>query len=260
MNRKLIFILTLLAAITAGRGMAAVATNSTAATNAPAAKDTPAVKETPEKTAAPAASSSGKLDFDSFKLVWQRNIFDMSRTGRIGPKSAPRKVIVDEFTLLGTINSGPYAIFEGSSSEYQKNVKAGDKIGGFKVSDIGSGYVDLVSTNSKTIRMQLSTTMRREDKGPWSGPTLRNDTILADTSSGSQDSSDRSSRGDRSSKSDRSDRRLYRNSRSDRGSGMGDPGPGVSAPDAKSDNSASSNENDIIKRLMEKRAQQTKDN
>jgi hypothetical protein len=253
MNRKLIFILTLLAAMAAGRGMAAVATNSVAATNAPVTNDATT------KTAS--ASPNAKLDFDSFKLVRERNIFDMSRTGRIGPQSAPRRVIVDEFTLLGTINSGPYAIFEGSGSEYEKNVKAGDKIGSFKVSDIGSGYVDLVSTNGKTIRMGLSTTMRREDKGPWSGPTMRDDTILADSSSSS--SRDTSDRSDRSS---RSDRRLYRNSRSDRGggsnsaAGMGDAGPGASTPDSKSDNSASSNENDIVKRLMERRAKESKDN
>lgn len=260
-------------AMAAGRGVAAVATNSAtvtnaATTNAPAVKETPVVKDTPVKTATVSVGSDTKLDFDFFKLVRERNIFDMSRTGRIGTRSVPKRVIVDDFTLVGTMSyeKGLYAFFDGSSSEFRQNgLKPGDKIAGYKIAAIGNDYVDLLSTNSKTIRMGLSTSMRREDKGPWSGPTLRNDTVIADSgSSSSRDTSDRSDRSDRSSRgdrSDRSDRRLYRNRGGGSTSGgMGDPGPGTSNTDSKADSSASSNESDIVKRLMEKRAKETKDN
>ncbi len=266
MNRNFILILTLLAAMAAQRCGAAVSTNAAPATNAVLSNATPA---------APASEfnrNNGKTDFDSFKLVRERNIFDMSRTGRIGPRSAPRVVHVDDFTLVGTMSyeKGLYAFFDGSSSEYRQTRKADDKIADFKITKIANDYVELQNTNGKSIKMGMGATIRREDKGPWLPPSIRSDVMLADSGSSNRDSgrSSRSSRSDRSdsSSSDRSDRRLYRNSRGDRtGSGsttsmMGDPGPGAAE---KSDTSSSSNsggsESDVIKRLMERRAQQKGD-
>lgn len=283
MNRRFTFILMLLAAMTAGRGVAAVSTNVVPATNAAPASAAPS-NVAPAVATTEAPRSSGKIDFDSFKLVRDRNIFDMSRTGRIGPRSAPRVVHVDDFTLVGTMSyeKGLYAFFDGSSSEYRQTRKTDDKIADFKIAKIANDYVELANTNGKTIKMGMGATIRREDKGPWLPPVVRNDVALADSGSSNHDSSrsDRSRRSDRSSRSDssgsdsnttdssgssRSDRRLYRNFRGDRpaGSGssssmMGDPGPGQKSDSASSSNSGGS-EADVIKRLMEKRAQQKGD-
>jgi hypothetical protein len=117
--------------------------------------------------------------------------------------------------------------------------------------------VDLLSTNSKTIRMKMGTTVRRENNGPWSAPTVRSDAMLADTGSSNRDTSNRSDRSDRSSRSssDRSDRRLYSRSRNNGSNGGSDTGSPAS--DTKIDSSSSSNsDSDIAKKLMERRAKQ----
>jgi hypothetical protein len=247
MNRKFAFILMLLAAATAGPAGAAPVTNSAPATSA---------------AAAPApVKADAKMDFDSFHLITQRNIFDMSRTGRIGVKYQAPPVKVDDFSLVGTMSyeKGQYAFFDGNSSEFRQNLKPAETIGGFKITTIGPDYVELQSTNNKTVKMLVGWGMRREDNGPWSEPTMSSDTSFADSGSSNRDTVDRSDRSGRNDRgSGRSDRRLYRNSRGDRSSasGMGDPGPGA---DQNSNGSSGGSESDVIKRLMEKRAKEVKD-
>ena len=43
--------------------------------------------------------ADGKIDFQSFRLITERNIFDMSRTGARLRNPAARRVKVDYFTL-----------------------------------------------------------------------------------------------------------------------------------------------------------------
>ncbi len=88
---------------------------------------------------------------------------------------------------------GQYAFFEGSSSAYRQTCKPAESIAGYKITAIGSDYVELQATNSKAIKMAVGTTIRREDNGPWSAPSARSETVFVDT--GSRDSgSSRSSK------------------------------------------------------------------
>jgi hypothetical protein len=75
---------------------------------------------------------------------------------------------VDSFGLVGTMSyeKGPFAFFDGTSSEYRKALKRDDGIAGFKVADIEPAYVKLASPSNE-IELAVGMEMRREDKGEW---------------------------------------------------------------------------------------------
>jgi hypothetical protein len=132
-----------------------------------------------ETTNAPAATSStntiNRNDFSSFKIIGDRNIFSANRSGRVtrGPTRKPTKV--DTFTLVGTVDSskGLFAIFDGSSSSLSKTVKVGDTFSGFKITDIELDHVTIATTNNTPTVLHVGSGMRRVDEGDWtasSGP------------------------------------------------------------------------------------------
>jgi hypothetical protein len=207
-------------------------------------------------------SADGKLDFQSFHLITDRNIFDMSRTGiRIRDK-AVHQVKVEEFTLNGIMSyeKGQYAFFAVSWLGSEQTHKIADMIADYKITAIGSDYVELRATNeSKVVKMPAGTTIRREDNGPWSAPTVRSETVFADSGSSSSEEDNRGSREQRGSRSDRGSRadRSSRSSRGQRGAGTDTGTPSTS--DQPADTSSGGSAEDVIKRLMEKRAREVKD-
>ena len=107
--------------------------------------------------------------------------------------------------------------------------------------------MELQTTNNKTIKMAVGTTIRREDNGPWSAPIVQSESF-ADTGS-----SDRE-RGDRGDRKDRGER----GSRGDKSSNTYPDLP--PAAEIKSDAaSGGGSEDEVIKRLMQKRAKEVKD-
>jgi hypothetical protein len=89
----------------------------------------------------PATNSSSGLDFSTFKIITDRNIFNPRRSARSVTRSETRRTStpkVDSFALVGTMSyeKGPFAFFEGSQSEYRKALKPEDTIAGFKVAEI----------------------------------------------------------------------------------------------------------------------------
>ena len=218
MKRIFPHILILTLAFATSRAGAADSTNVAAAKPAPVKADT-------------------KVDFQSFHLLMERNIFDPSRSGRSRIRSAPvRQVKVDDFALLGTMSyeKGTYAFFDGNSSEYRKNCKVGETIADYKITAIESGFVKLQSTNNQTITMPVGGEMSRRDRGPWSLGTRTDVTVTA------TESSDTSTPGSKSS---------------------GSPTNAGAAPAAeqKPDSAGGSSADDVIKRLMEKRAKLVQD-
>jgi hypothetical protein len=138
-----------------------------------------ATTNTVQVTNAPAATASTNAnngtDFPSFKIIADRNIFSANRSGRIsrGPTRKPTKV--DAFTLVGTIDysKGLFAIFDGSSSSFRKTVKAGDSFAGFKIADVDLDHVTIATTNGNDTVLHVGSGMRRVDDGDWtvgSGP------------------------------------------------------------------------------------------
>ncbi len=124
--------------------------------------------------AAETNSTSG-VDFKSFQIIADRNIFDPNRRpGRpFNPQPIVRPPQTESFTLVGTMSSpqGTFAFFNGTSSDFRKTAKPGDVIAGYKVAEIAHDYVKLGAASNQTIKLPMLTQMRRQEGGPWSiGP------------------------------------------------------------------------------------------
>jgi hypothetical protein len=130
------------------------------ALNAPAASSRPA--------ATTATNAPSRLDYDSFRIVNDRNIFDPNRTSRSKGGEAPPAPKIDAFALVGTLNyeKGQFAFFDGTSSQYKKAAKAGDTIAGYTVADIETKQVKLKSAD-KELDFPIGMQLRRENEGEW---------------------------------------------------------------------------------------------
>jgi len=197
------------------------------------------------------APTSGKLDYSSFSIINERNIFNGSRSGqrmtstRSGTPS--RTVRVESFTLVGTLLSEekpPVAFFDGTSSELRKALKVGGNIAGFTVKEILQAGARM-GQGTNTIDMFVGTGMRREDEGLWKFSTASGNYASVSSgrsSSGSSAEEDRSSRYSRDAGS--RDRSYSRR-------GNGGDSPSSSSPGSAS--TSSTDPAEILKRLMEKR-------
>ena len=65
-------------------------------------------------------------DFDAFRIITDRNIFDPNRRPPRVNREAPPPA-VDSFTLTGTMSyqKGFFAVFDGTSSDYHKVLEPG---------------------------------------------------------------------------------------------------------------------------------------
>jgi hypothetical protein len=174
---------------------------------------------------APAQSTndSSTTDFSSFQVIVDRNIFNPDRYGSTG--GTPRHSSgVPTFSLAGTMTyrKGMFAFFNGTSDEYRKALQQGGSIAGYTVGKITFDSVQLQSSG-KTIDMKVGAAMRREG-GAWelSAPGEWGDLSAngTGTASGSETTSETS----------------------------------TNLPTS----SSGGEESDVLKRLMEKRAQELK--
>ncbi|MDB6057957.1 MAG: hypothetical protein JWO95_1801 [Verrucomicrobiales bacterium] len=167
-----------------------------------------ATTNTVQSTNAPAPTSTTNpatgTDFPSFKIIAQRNIFSANRSGRVasGPTRKPTKV--DTFTLVGTIDyaKGMFAIFDGSSGLFRKTLKVGDSLAGFTITDIDLDHVAIATTNGADTVLRVGTQMRRVDEGEWavgSGPAPQ---IAKATSESTDEKADAAPSGEKSDGSD----------------------------------------------------------
>jgi len=110
-----------------------------------------------------------RLDYSSFKIITDRNIFNSHRSARYTPPTETRpRARVDSFGLAGTMSyeKGSFAFFDGSSSDYRKALQINGVVAGFKVADIESAYVKLASPTNE-IELRVGMQLRREDNGEW---------------------------------------------------------------------------------------------
>jgi hypothetical protein len=122
-----------------------------------------------------AAKPSGAIrqDFDSFRIIAQRNIFNPNRSARGNGRPAggerARPARTESFTLVGTMlyESGQFAFFDSSSSSYKKVVKAGDSIAGYKLNEVTANGVKL-EAKGKTVSLSVGQKMRKPEQGEWS--------------------------------------------------------------------------------------------
>jgi len=127
-----------------------------------------------------------RVDYSTFRVVAERNIFNANRTARgvpAPPRDTRRPARVDSFGLVGTMAAEKdfaVAFFDGSSAEYRKALKADASIAGWKLGTISLQGVKLSDgTNSFDLRVGMS--LRREDEGEWK---LANGTSFAASASG----------------------------------------------------------------------------
>ena len=110
------------------------------------------------------------LDYSSFKVVVDKNIFDPNRTprGSIGPRNFLKPKSFDSLTLVGTMTyeKGTFAFFDGTSAEYKKALKLADAIAGYKLTNIAANGVKLASGTNE-LDLSIGAQLRREEDGPW---------------------------------------------------------------------------------------------
>jgi hypothetical protein len=120
----------------------------------------------------------GPADYPAFsKFVTDRNIFDPSRqphnpTTRTRTRTTTRtrtSSSAPAFTLVGTMEyeKGMFAFFSGNSAELKKALPVSQKIAGYTVTDIAYGRVRLESADKKQkLELKVGDVMR-EENGGW---------------------------------------------------------------------------------------------
>ena len=119
---------------------------------------------------AQSTNAVARPDYQSFKIITDRNIFDPNRSSRSSRTrtEGPRPARVESFALVGTMSyeNGTYAFFDGTGSSYRKAVKTGDTIAGHKVAEISADRVKL-EVNGQQIELNVGVQMRKQDEGDW---------------------------------------------------------------------------------------------
>lgn len=225
----------------------AITTNLTAVVAEPVQSPAPEIKPVP-------APAPGKLDFSSFKLVSDRNIFNGNRSGQrltaTRASTQQRSVRVESFSLVGTLlaeDKVPVAFFDGTSSELRKSLKAGGSIAGFTVQEILHAGVRLVE-GTNTLDVLVGSGLRREDEGLWKSTTIT--ASYASSSGGGYSGGNNSGGTSARARTDTGNNNSNARS-SGRNNGGGRNGSTGSSP--SSDSPPTAEVNEVLKKLMEKR-------
>lgn len=127
-----------------------------------------------QTASAQSTNAPARLSYDSFRAVSDRNIFNPNRYARgSGRTTAPRTSStpasrVESFSLVGIMayESGVFAFFDGTKSDYKLALKTDGKIGEYTVAEVTPEHVTITeSTNNITLKVGMQ--MRREDEGDW---------------------------------------------------------------------------------------------
>jgi hypothetical protein len=123
-------------------------------------------------TTAPAAPSAA-TSLESFGKISDRNIFNANRFVAVRrveepPRATRAPVIVESFSLLGTLESakGPVAFFEGSNPGHRKAAKLEETIAGCKITGIEPNRIQL-EANGKPLELRVGYMLHRENEGEW---------------------------------------------------------------------------------------------
>jgi len=118
------------------------------------------------------AATSAPLSYDSFRLITDRNIFNGNRSGQrvrsSRSSSQQRSTRVDSFALVGTLvaDGGVTAFFDGTESSFRKALKPGARIASFELVSVQPAGVRLTE-GTNVIDLKVGAGFRREDRGPW---------------------------------------------------------------------------------------------
>ena len=132
-------------------------------------------------------------DLASFKLISDRNIFNLSRTSRSargGDAEKPNVPKVDFFTLVGTLSysNRQLAFFDGSAGDYRRSVVKEELIAGYRVVEVQPSQVKL-SWQGTNVSLPVGGQMKRTDDGPW-GAVSGSEKVVASASPSAPSGSD----------------------------------------------------------------------
>jgi hypothetical protein len=141
-------------------------------TNAPVSPQTNAVAQTETNTTPRVETKAvNPRDYAAFKIIADRNIFDPNRYprsgGRVVARPQPAKV-AEVFSLVGTLSyeKGQFAFFDGTSSDYKKQLKLAGTIAGYKITGIKADRVEWEADGKKT-EVLVGTQFRKMEDGTW---------------------------------------------------------------------------------------------
>jgi hypothetical protein len=114
-----------------------------------------------------AASISQWPNFETFNIIQRNNIFDPNRIPWRKPGTGVIRPRVDGFALKGTLSysKGRFAVFDGTSSEYNKVLGVGGVIAGYTVKEVTLTNVTL-SASGKDFKMPVGRQVRNSN-GKW---------------------------------------------------------------------------------------------
>jgi hypothetical protein len=113
----------------------------------------------------PAVAPAQSVEFADFRIISQRNIFNLNRVPPRGSRApAPAPAFVDAFSLVGTMtyDKGLIAFFDGTRPEYQKAIQPTNTIGGYKLVAVLPSSVRL-ETRGAQFEMKLGMQLRRDE-------------------------------------------------------------------------------------------------
>lgn len=197
-----------------------------------------------------AAQSSNGLDFASFQIIGQRNIFDPNRVPHRRSSGSVAHVI-DSFSFVGTMSyaKGNFAFFDGTSTDFRKVLELNGSIADFKVTAVNPRSVTLSSGTNETV-LPLGTQMYRDDNGHW---TVSAEPASYASAGGSSGSDKRSVTRRLNSNFTTDSATTIDNSSAPAPNGAPETGTDVNGPVAPP---TAGNGNDALSRLMQRRAQE----
>ena len=123
----------------------------------------------PAKSSAEAAAPTLPLtDFNAFRLVTERNIFNPNRIGRTRAADDTPPPRVETIAFVGTMETdrGLRAFFDSTDSAYKKTLREGETVAGFTVQRISADSVELVR-DDKATPLRMTQQLRRTEGGDW---------------------------------------------------------------------------------------------
>ena len=147
---------------------------------------------------------------DSFRVVWESNIFDPNRrpiaAASVKPATADATP-TESFSLLGALiqPEGAYAFFNGTRSEYTKVVSLGETIAGYRVVEIATNRVVLEKEGNR-LEFPVGWTYSRQNTSEWTLAAASRSSLREDSGRRSDDSPRSGSDSGRASDRGRRDR------------------------------------------------------
>lgn len=130
-----------------------------------------APRNAPESAKASTNSTAPAIplaDFNAFRLVTERNIFNPNRIGRTRESNDAPPPRVETIAFVGTMETdrGLRAFFDSTDAAFKKTLREGETVADFTVKRILSDSVEL-TRGEQTTPLRMTQQLRRTEGGEW---------------------------------------------------------------------------------------------